>query len=78
MSKAIRALMIPISFGAGLLMGTNTPMTTEPTYEFIVTASNNNEYVMDFNLTREDCRQRMKDYGDFMETTKGIECRKEM
>lgn len=75
MPKAILALMIPVAFGAGLLVGTNTPLTSEPSYEFVVTASNNNEYVMDYDLTREDCQQRMRDYGDFQDTTKGIECR---
>lgn len=76
MSKAILALCIPVAFGAGLLAGTNAPLTTEPTYEFVVTASNNNEYVMDYDLTRDDCQQRMRDYGDFTDQgTKGIECR---
>lgn len=80
MIKAILALAIPVAFGAGLLIGTNAPLQTtkEATYEFIMTTPIGNEFVEDYNLSKEDCLQRIRDYADFdPETTKGIECRKE-
>ena len=73
--KTLHLLGMPIAFGLGLLIGTNSPVTTEPTYQFIVTATNGNEYVMDYDLTKTDCQQRLRDYGDFDDSgTKGIEC----
>lgn len=76
MIKPILALAIPVAFGAGLLVGTNTPTTSEPTYALVLTALNNNEYVVDYNLSKADCSQRMRDYFDFDEN-KGVACEKE-
>lgn len=60
MSKAILALCLPIAFGAGLLLGTQAPLTSappkpEPSFSFILMAPSGDEYVIDHNLSRGDC-----------------------